>query len=108
MKDENGRVLSEENEMCGRWKEYFDGLLNVSESGQGEITPRPGMNVRVFEKADTDISKKEVVGAVSRLGNGNASGVDDAKAEYMKSGGNMCAECMVRLLNVCLSSGRVP
>ena len=29
----NGRVLSEENEVCEWWKEYFDGLLNVSESG---------------------------------------------------------------------------
>ena len=56
MKDGNGRVLSEENEVCERWKEYFDGLLNVSESGPAEITARPGMNVRVFEKADTDIS----------------------------------------------------
>ena len=80
----------------------------MSESGQAEITARPGMNVRVFEKADTDISMKEVVGAVSRLRNGKASVVDDVKAEYLKSGGNICAKWMVRLLNVCLLSGRVP
>jgi len=80
----------------------------VSESGQAEKPARPGMNVRVFEKADTDISMMEVVGAVSRLGNGKASGVDDVKAEYLKSDGNMCAERMVRLLCVCLSSGKVP
>ena len=108
VKDENGRVLSEVNEVCERWKEYFDGLLNVSESGQAEITARPGMNVRVFEKADTDITMTEVVAAVSRLGGGKASGVDEVKGEYLRSGGNVCAEWMVRLLNVCLSSGKVP
>ena len=108
VKDGNGRVLSEDSEVCERWKEYFDGLLNVSESGQAEITARPGMSVRVFEKADTDITMTEVVGAVNRLGGGKASGVDDVKAEYLKSGGMMCAEWMVRLLNVCLSSGKVP
>ena len=67
-----------------RWKEYFDGLLNASESGQAEITARPGMSVRVTEKSYTDISMKEVVGAVSRLENGKESGVDDVKAECLK------------------------
>ena len=62
------------------------------------------MNLRVFEKADTDISIKEVVGAVIRLGNGKASGVDDVKSEYLKIGGNKCAEWLVRLLNIWLSS----
>ena len=58
VKDGNGRVLSEENEVCERWKEYFEGLLNVSESGQAEITARPGMNVRVFQtiSCDSDFS----------------------------------------------------
>ena len=68
VKDENGRVLSEDNEVCKRWKEYFDGLLNVRKSGQAEITARPGLNVRVIVKPERDISMNEFVGAVSRLG----------------------------------------
>ena len=82
--------------------------MRYVKDGQAEITARPGMSVRVFEKADTDITMTEVVGAVNRLGGGKASGVDDVKAEFLKSGGMMCAEWMVRLLNVCLSSGKVP
>ena len=108
VKDRNGQVLSESEEVCERWREYFDGLLNVSESGQAEITARPGMNVRIFEKANADVSVSEVLGAVSRLKGGKASGLDEVKAEYLKSGGYVCAEWMVRLLNVCLSSGSVP
>ena len=49
------------------------------------------MNVRVFGKVDTDIRMKEVVGAVSWMGNGKASGVDDVKAEYLKSGPHFMA-----------------
>ena len=60
------------------------------------------------EKANTDVSTKEVLEAVSRLNCGKVSGVDEVKAEYLKSGGYVCAEWMVRLLNVCMSSGRVP
>ena len=108
VKDMNGRVLSEIGEVCERWKEYFDGLLNVNESGRAEITARPGMNVRVFEKADTDVTIKEVLGAVSRLKCGKASGVDEVKAEYLKSREYVCAEWLVRLLSVCMNSGMVP
>ena len=108
VKDESGRVLSNGTEVCDRWKEYFDGLLNVSESGRAEITARSGMNVRVFEKADAEISMSEVQGAIRKMKSGKASGVDGVKAEYLKSGGKVCAEWMVRMLNVCLSSGSVP
>ena len=108
VKDVNGKVLSESSEVCKRWKEYFDELLNVSESGRAEITARPGMNMRVFEKANAAVSMKEVLEAISRLKFGKASGVDGVKAEYLKSGGYVCAEWMVRLLNVCMSSRRVP
>ena len=34
------------HEVCERWMEYFDGFLNVSESGQAEMTARTGMNVK--------------------------------------------------------------
>ena len=44
MKDGSGGVLSSGCEGCYRRKEYFDGLLNVSESGRAGITARPGMN----------------------------------------------------------------
>ena len=51
---------------------------------------------------------KEVLEALSKLKCWKASGVDGVKAEYLKSAGYVCAEWMVRLLNVCLSSGSVP
>ena len=108
VKDGDGKVLTDGDEVCERWREYFDRLLNVSESGRAEITARTGMNVRVFEKADTEISLNEVERAVNKLGCGKASGVDEVKAEYLKSGGYMCAEWMVRLMNVCMRSGKVP
>ena len=60
VKDVNGRVLSESGEVCERWREYFESLLNVCKSGRAGITARPGMNVRVFEKADMKVSINEV------------------------------------------------
>ena len=31
VKDVNGNVVTEKNEACERWKQYFEGLLIVSE-----------------------------------------------------------------------------
>ena len=53
----NGNVVTEKKEVCERWKGYFEGLLNVSERRRAEITVRPGMKVRVFEKANEDVHK---------------------------------------------------
>ena len=55
VKDWNGRVLTDGDEVCERWREYFDRLLNVSESGRAEITARPGVKVSLFEKAESDL-----------------------------------------------------
>ena len=50
VKDGSGRLLSNGSEVCDRWNDYFNGLLNVSESGRAEITGRPGMNVKCSRK----------------------------------------------------------
>ena len=38
VKDVKGNVVTEKNEVCERWKEYFEDLLNMSERGTAEIT----------------------------------------------------------------------
>ena len=62
----------------------------------------------MFEKADVEISRSEVLGAIRKMKSGKASGVDGVKAEYLKNGGEVCADWMVRMLNVCLNTGSVP
>ena len=50
----------------------------------------------------------EVLGAIRKMKCGKASEVDGVKAKYLTtSGGKVCAEWMVNMLNVCLSSGSV-
>ena len=62
VKDVNGNVVTEKNELCKRQKGYFEGLLNVSERERAEITAKPGMKVRMFENVDvsTDEVQKSV------------------------------------------------
>ena len=76
-------MVTKKNEVCERWKGYFEGLLNVSERGRAKITARPGMKVRVFEKANVDVSTDEVQKTVDRLKMGKATGTDEVAAEYI-------------------------
>ena len=50
VKDGSGHVLSHGSEMCVRWKEYFDGLLNVNDIGRAEITARSGRMLECLRK----------------------------------------------------------
>jgi len=83
-KDVNGNVSTGKNKVCERWKEYFEGLLNVSERGIAEITARPGMKERVIEIANVHVTTDEVKKAVDRLKMGEATGMDEARS--MKNG----------------------
>ena len=108
VKDTNGNVLSASSEVCERWKEYFDGLLNVDEDRQARITVLTGGSVGRSDMMNAEVREQEVLEAVNRLKSGKASGMDGVKAEYLKCGGVVCAEWIVRLLNVCMNSGVVP
>ena len=45
--------------VCKRLKQYFEGLLNVSEEKSAESTAWAEMTVEVFEKLDQKISTDE-------------------------------------------------
>ena len=45
------------NEVCERWKQYAEGLLELSEERSAEIAARPEMIVRAFEETDHNITR---------------------------------------------------
>ena len=51
----------------------------------------------VFEKADVEISRSEVLGLIRKMKSGKANGVDGVKAEYLKGGGEVCIELTLYL-----------
>ena len=57
LKNDNRRILVEMNELCNRWKWCSRSLLNLSEERSYEITVRSGMMVKVFVKANQNISE---------------------------------------------------
>jgi hypothetical protein len=109
VKDANGELLNENDQVVERWSEYFESLLNVKDErranltsmGRGSVTSR---NVRDHNVIDS----QEVEEAVNKLKNGKASGEDGIANEMLKRGGPAVVEWFVRLFNLCVNVGGAP
>lgn len=101
MKDAAGRLLTSDDEILNRWKEYFDDLYNPS-SGRRGTTAKP-QSVGV-----SDISLVEVMAAVRALKSGKAAGVDEIRPEMLKSLSNYGLHWLTRICSVAWKSGKAP
>ncbi|XP_068236999.1 uncharacterized protein [Palaemon carinicauda] len=79
IKDSNGIVLAEENEIKRRWETSFEGLLN-------EEKPRTVFEDGLPNEADTiGVTRREVEQAVKMMKNNKAAGTDNIPVEVWKS-----------------------
>ncbi|KAK3551962.1 hypothetical protein QTP70_031499 [Hemibagrus guttatus] len=77
IKDRDGRVLTSEQSVQRRWKEYFEELMNEENEREKRVE---GVN-SVEQKVD-NIRKDEVRKALKRMKSGKAVGPDDIPVEY--------------------------
>ena len=82
MKDENGDLVTNDNELLSLWKNYFDKLLNVHENSE-EL----GDEIHTAEPHVEEPSYQEVEAAIKKLKNNKAAGNDSIPAELLKYGG---------------------
>ncbi|KAK3545757.1 hypothetical protein QTP70_011417 [Hemibagrus guttatus] len=87
IKDRDGRVLTSEESVQGRWKEYFEELMNEENEREKRVE---GVN-SVEQKVDK-IRKDEVRKALKRMKSGKAVGPDDIPVEVWKCLGEAAVE----------------
>ncbi|KAK3536575.1 hypothetical protein QTP86_013771 [Hemibagrus guttatus] len=103
IKDRDGRVLTSEESVQRRWKEYFEELMN-EENERGKRVE--GVN-SVEQKVDK-IRKDEVRKALKRMKSGKAVGPDDIPVEVWKCLGEAAVEFLASLFNRVLESEKMP
>ncbi|KAK3545315.1 hypothetical protein QTP70_003668 [Hemibagrus guttatus] len=103
IKDRDGRVLSSEESVQRRWKEYFEELMNEENEREKRVE---GVN-SVEQKVDK-IRKEEVRKALKRMKSGKAVGPDDIPVEVWKCLGEAAVEFLASLFNRVLESERMP
>ncbi|KAK3542339.1 hypothetical protein QTP86_025761 [Hemibagrus guttatus] len=103
IKDRDGRVLTSEESVQRRWKEYFEELMNEENEREKRVE---GVN-SVEQKVDK-IRKDEVRKALKRIKSGKAVGPDDIPVEVWKCLGEAAVEFIASLFNRVLESERMP
>ncbi|KAK3507716.1 hypothetical protein QTP70_034822 [Hemibagrus guttatus] len=103
IKDRDGRVLTSEESVQRRWKEYFEELMNEENEREKRVE---GVN-SVEQKVDK-IRKDEVRKALKRMKSGKAVGPDDLPVEVWKCLGEAAVEFLASLFNRVLESERMP
>ncbi|KAK3543254.1 hypothetical protein QTP70_014083 [Hemibagrus guttatus] len=103
IKDRDGRVLTSEESVQRRWKEYFEELMNEENEREKRVE---GVN-SVEQKVDK-IRKDEVRKALKRMKSGKAVGPDNIPVEVWKCLGEAAVEFLTSLFNRVLESERMP
>ncbi|KAK3530747.1 hypothetical protein QTP70_000813 [Hemibagrus guttatus] len=103
IKDRDGRVLTSEESVQRRWKEYFEELMNEENEREKRVE---GVN-SVEQKVDK-IRKDEIRKALKRMKSGKAVGPDDIPVEVWKCLGEAAVEFLTSLFNRVLESERMP
>ncbi|KAK3566558.1 hypothetical protein QTP86_000624 [Hemibagrus guttatus] len=97
-----GELLVSTGDIVGRWKEYFEDLLNP--------TDKPSVEEPEAEDSEVDsfITQAEVTEVVQQLLGDKAPGVDEIHPEYLKSLDVVGLSWLTRLCNIAWRSGTVP
>uniref|UniRef100_A0A669BJZ3 Reverse transcriptase domain-containing protein n=1 Tax=Oreochromis niloticus TaxID=8128 RepID=A0A669BJZ3_ORENI len=97
-----GALLTSTEKIVRRWKEYFEDLLNPTDTSSEEEAESGD------EGNDPPISGGEVTEAVKQLLGGRAPGVDEVRPEFLKALDIVGLSWLTRLYNVAWRSGAVP
>ncbi|XP_070040700.1 uncharacterized protein [Nicotiana tomentosiformis] len=108
IKDDDGRVLMEDSQIKKRCQTYFHILLN--EEGDRDIV----LGELEHSESHRDfgycrcIKVEEVVGAMSKMSRGKATGPDEIPVEFWKCVGRAGLEWLTGLFNVIFKAKRMP
>lgn len=104
IKDTNGNLKANNQEMLEIWRSYFENLLNIKNENlindQTIITELP-INTNYFEM-------KELEEVLKTLKNNKAPGMDCIKNESIKYGGIECKKRVLRICNIIYTKKEVP
>ncbi|MCJ8729767.1 hypothetical protein PDJAM_G00110730 [Pangasius djambal] len=103
IKDRDGRVLTSEESVQRRWKEYFEELMNEENEREKRVE-----GVTSVEQKVDKIRKDEVGKALKRMKSGKAVGPDDIPVEVWKCLGEAAVEFFTSLFNRVLEIVKMP
>lgn len=106
IRNEEGKILTEEKQIMTRWKEYFKKLLNPQDTMQEELQGNDE-DISKDEEQD-DITKDELIQALKKLKNGKSPGEDKITAEMLKNMGEQAVQMLLKLFHKIQQQAKIP
>ena len=104
VRDSEGNMLTEGARVQQRWREYFEGLLNVDDGRRAQMSAVIRERMNDDANGVLEVGVEDVRKAVKKLKKGKSPGVDGITSEMLKCGGEAVLEWLTR---VCVSEERV-
>lgn len=106
VRDTNGRILTNNDDVLKRWKEHFEGHLNTQ--FPHVETALEDIQENQVENNNEYITREEVVNAINKMKIRKSPGIDNITAEMLKTGGEPMVEMLLRIFNRVWEEERVP
>lgn len=105
IKDKTGNLLVEPERIADRWREYFEGLLNVRnhEIDIGDVCLEGNAS-----DTEDEITEEELRRAVVSMNKGRAVGEDGLPVEIMAAAGERAEEQLLRVMQMAYKMEAVP
>jgi hypothetical protein len=106
IKDKTERLLTKDENIKNRWREYFDKLFNEdNESSSIELDISSDDLNRQFERS---IQESKVKNALKKMKGGKAMGLDEISIEVWRSLGDVAIVELTKLFNLIFRSNNMP
>lgn len=103
IKDAAGNLLVKDKEICQRWREYCDELLNTEFPRESIPSAEPNLS-----DIPEDFTEEEVAQALKMMKNGKAVGPDDIPVEFWKSVGSVGIKFLTVMFNKMMRGAPMP
>jgi len=101
-RSEDGKILTENEDVQRRWKEYFESILT------GNLDETDSMTVYKAENKDIQPSYKEVTHVIQCLKEHKVAGTNQIVAEFLKKGGETLWRRIHHLVKLIWTQHKIP
>jgi hypothetical protein len=104
IKDEQGEMLYDTNEILRRWYRYAQDLYQTNEP----FSHNNSRNIPVKENLEPAVLNDEIRDAIRKLKNNKAPGMDGIFGEALKAGGETVVKAVKKIIDQIWTSGKWP
>ncbi|CAF1136302.1 unnamed protein product, partial [Didymodactylos carnosus] len=104
----DGTPVKDDGDLKERWRQHFEGLLNVGKELAEETLLKLDVQQQESDLEEPYPTEREITDAIKALKNNKAAGIDGIHAEMIKAGGTTLAKYLYQMFVEIWKAEKVP